>query len=153
MAHAVEGGDELIIVLNIFEDVLMINAAHHDVVDAGARGFAGLSGHSISPNFWQRYEKNVTQMSQRAQIFIIELIYTDMKQDEKWLRKYEEVVAFIKANHRNPSRHRIEEHDMLNWVKANRKVMNKGEMKKERVERFRELMEMMGQYRRKNQWE
>ena len=57
MAHAVEGGDELIIVLSIFEDVLVINAAHHDVVDAGARGFAGLSGHSISPNFWQRYEK------------------------------------------------------------------------------------------------
>ena len=148
MAHAVEGGDELIIVLNIFEDVLVINAAHHDVVDAGARGFAGLSGHSISPNFWQRYEKNVTQMSQRAQIFIIELIYTDMKQDEKWLRKYEEVVAFIKANHRNPSRHRIEEHDMLNWVKANRKLYNSGELKEERVERFRELMEMMGRMRR-----
>ena len=76
-----------------------------------------------------------------------------MKQDEKWLRKYEEVVAFIKANHRNPSRHRIEEHDMLNWLKANRKVMNKGEMKEERVERFRELMEMMERYRRKNQYE
>ena len=44
-------------------------------------------------------------------------------------------------------------HDMLNWVKANRKVMNKGEMRPERVSLFRELMEMMGQYRRKNQWE
>ena len=76
-----------------------------------------------------------------------------MKQDEKWLRKYEEVVAFIKANHRNPSRHRIEEHDMLNWLKANRKVMNKGEMKAERVERFRELMELCEWNRRKNQWE
>ena len=69
------------------------------------------------------------------------------------MKQYEEVKGFIEANHRNPSRHRIEEHDMLNWLKANRKVMNKGEMKKERVERFRELMEMMGQYRRKNQWE
>ena len=28
-----------------------------------------------------------------------------MKQDEKWERKYEEVVAFIKANKRNSSRH------------------------------------------------
>ena len=37
------------------------------------------------------------------------------------------VMDFITANHRNPSRHRIEEHDMLNWVKANRKVMKKGE--------------------------
>ena len=42
---------------------------------------------------------------------------------------------------------------MLNWLKANRKVMNKGEMKEERLERFRELMEMMERYRRKNQWE
>ena len=76
-----------------------------------------------------------------------------MDQETRWLTKYNEVVEFIQTNHRNPSRHRIEEHDMLNWLKANRKVMNKGEMKKERVERFRELMEMMGQYRRKNQWE
>ena len=45
MAHAVEGGDELIIVLSTLEDVLVVDAAHHDVVDAGARGFAGLSGH------------------------------------------------------------------------------------------------------------
>ena len=66
-----------------------------------------------------------------------------MKQDERWNLRYQEVMDFITANHRNPSRHRIEEHDMLNWVKANRKMMNKGEMKEERVERFRELMEMM----------
>ena len=42
---------------------------------------------------------------------------------------------------------------MLNWLKANRKVMNKGEMKEERVERFRELLEMCERYRRKNQYE
>lgn len=76
-----------------------------------------------------------------------------MTQEEKWMRRYEEVKGFIEANHRNPSRHRIEEHDMLNWVKANRKVMNKGEMKAERMERFRELLEMCERYRRKNQWE
>ena len=46
-----------------------------------------------------------------------------MTQDEKWLLKYNEVVAFIENNKRNPSKHRIEEHDMLNWLKANRKVM------------------------------
>ena len=59
-----------------------------------------------------------------------------MTQDEKWLRKYEEVVAFIEANHRNPSRHRIEEHDMLNWLKHNRKLMNSGVLKEERVEKY-----------------
>ena len=76
-----------------------------------------------------------------------------MTQDERWQKRYEEVVGFIKANHRNPSRHRIEEHDMLNWCKANRKAMNAGKMKAERVEMFKELLAMTEQYRRKNQYE
>ena len=41
-----------------------------------------------------------------------------MTQEERWNIRYNEVKAFIETNHRNPSRHRIEEHDMLNWVKA-----------------------------------
>ena len=58
----------------------------------------------------------------------------------------------MEKNHRNPSRHRLEEHDMLNWVKQQRKLKNKGELKAERVEKFRKLLEMTEQYRRKNQW-
>lgn len=69
------------------------------------------------------------------------------------MTRYNEVVAFIDANKRNPSRHRIEEHDMLNWVKANRKRMNAGELKAERVEKFRKLLGMIEQHRRVNQWE
>lgn len=76
-----------------------------------------------------------------------------MTQDERWLAKYNEVVEFIESNHRNPSRHRIEEHDMLNWVKANRKVLNAGKMKAGRVEKFRKLLVMTEQYKRKNQYE
>ena len=76
-----------------------------------------------------------------------------MTQDEKWIVKYEEVKTFIKKNHRNPSRHRIEEHDYLNWLKANRKVLNAGKMKLERVERLKELLALVEQYKRKNQYE
>lgn len=76
-----------------------------------------------------------------------------MTQDEKWITRYNELVTFIEANKRNPSRHRIEEHDMLNWLKANRKALNAGKMKPERVEKFRKLLEMTEQYRRKNQYE
>lgn len=75
-----------------------------------------------------------------------------MTQDERWLAKYNEVVEFIESNHRNPSRHRIEEHDMLNWLKANRKRVNAGKLKPERVEMFNRLMELMEQYKRVNQW-
>ena len=42
-------------------------------------------------------------------------------------------MVFIKSYHRNPSRHRIEEHDMLNWVKANRKRMNASQLKEARL--------------------
>ena len=76
-----------------------------------------------------------------------------MTQDERWQANYEEVVEFIESNHRNPSKHRIEEHDMLNWVKANRKALNAGKMKAERVEPFMKLLELSEQYRRKNQYE
>ena len=76
-----------------------------------------------------------------------------MTQEERWNLRYHEVVEFIEANHRNPSKHRIEEHDMLNWVKANRKVMNAGKMRPERVETFGRLMALMEEYKRKNQYE
>ena len=76
-----------------------------------------------------------------------------MTQDEKWILKYNEVMDFIKMNKRNPSKHRLEEHNMLNWLKANRKALNAGKMKLERVEKFKKLLEMTEQYRRKNQYE
>ena len=75
-----------------------------------------------------------------------------MTQDERWTLKYNEVVEFINTNHRNPSRHRIEEHDMLNWLKATRKRMNANELKPKRVEMFEELQELMEHHRRVNQW-
>ena len=76
-----------------------------------------------------------------------------MTQDEKWTARYDEVMNFIETNKRNPSKHRIEEHDMLNWVKHNRKVYNTGELKEERREPFKKLLVLMEQYKRKNQWE
>ena len=76
-----------------------------------------------------------------------------MTQDERWLVRYEEVMGFVELILQNPSKHRIEEHDMLNWLKANRKVLNAGKMKEERVEAFKRLMEKMEEYRRKNQYE
>ena len=75
-----------------------------------------------------------------------------MTQDERWQKQYDEVVEFIQTNHRNPSRHRIEEHDMLNWLKATRKRMNAGELKLERIEAFTKLLELMVKYKHINQW-
>ena len=75
-----------------------------------------------------------------------------MDQETRWLTRYQEVRTFIEENQRNPSKHRLEEHDLLNWLKANRKALNAGKMKLERVEMFRKLQEMTELYRRKNQY-
>ena len=68
------------------------------------------------------------------------------------MTRYEEVVGFVETNHRNPSKHRIEEHDYLNWLKANRKKMNAGVLTEPRLSMFKELLELCEKYRRKNQY-
>ena len=77
-----------------------------------------------------------------------------MTQDESWQEKYNEVVAFIETNKRNPSKHNDEERGrFLNWMKHNRKLYAAGKMKEDRVDAFKKLMELSEQYRRKNQYE
>ena len=76
-----------------------------------------------------------------------------MTQDEKWQAKYDEVMEFIKTNKRNPSKHRIEEHAMLNWIKHQRKLSNAGQLRSERVEMFEKLQEFMEGYKRVNQYQ
>lgn len=65
------------------------------------------------------------------------------------MTRYEEVVGFVETNHRNPSKHRIEEHDMLNWVKQQQKMFNA----EQRIERkqdkmYKQLLETGERYRR-----
>lgn len=75
-----------------------------------------------------------------------------MDQETRWLTRYNEVVAFIEREHRNPSHHRIEEHDMLNWVKQQRKMKNKGELKAERAEMLERLLSLWEEYKHVNQY-
>lgn len=76
-----------------------------------------------------------------------------MTQDEKWQERYNEVKTFIETNKRNPSKHSDEERGRyLNWMKHNRKLMNRGEMKEERIESFEKLLAMMEEYKRVNQY-
>jgi len=76
-----------------------------------------------------------------------------MDQETRWLTRYNEVVGFVETNHRNPSKHRIDEHDMLNWVKQQRKLKNKGELKAERAEMLERLLSLWEEYKRKNQYQ
>ena len=75
-----------------------------------------------------------------------------MTQNERWQLNYEEVVQFVKTNCRNLSKYEMSERRLYTWMKHQRKVMNAGKMKEERVEKFKELLEIGEQYKRVNQW-
>ena len=75
-----------------------------------------------------------------------------MRLDERWEKRYQEMGAFIEANHRNPSWHRIEEHLMLNFIKHNRKLLNAGTMKEERVKHFIQLLALIEENKQKKFW-
>jgi hypothetical protein len=75
-------------------------------------------------------------------------------QGEKWQTKCKEIIAFIESNKRNPSRCDPKERGLYcNWLKHNKKLYNNSELKAERVEKFRKLLELTEQYRRKNQYQ
>ena len=76
-----------------------------------------------------------------------------MTQDEKWQRQYEQMMTFMETYHRRPSKHRLEEHNMLNWFKATKKRIAKGNYPEERLEKFKLLMGVADKYRRLNQYE
>lgn len=77
-----------------------------------------------------------------------------MTQDELWKSKWQEVMTFIETNKRNPSKHSDEERGRyLNWMKHNRKLYTAGEMKEERVEAFKRLIELSEKYRHVNQYQ
>ena len=77
-----------------------------------------------------------------------------MSQDELWLNKYQEVVSFIQTNKRNPSKHDDEERGRyLNWLKHNRELYAVGFLKEDRVDKYKELLSLAEQYKRKNQYE
>ena len=75
-----------------------------------------------------------------------------MKQDEKWLARYNEVKAFIETNHRNPSKYAPEEKLMVHFLKRGRKLMNAGELKEPRLSMFKELIALSEQNKHVNQY-
>ena len=76
-----------------------------------------------------------------------------MSQDERWLAKYNVIMAFMAENHRRPSKYNMEERNNWNWMRHQQKVMGQGEMKVERRGMFERLLEVCGEYKHVNQYE
>lgn len=75
-----------------------------------------------------------------------------MTQDERWNIRYQEVMDFMEKHHRNPSKHYMKEKLKHSWVHHNRKLMNRGELKANRVEMFKKLLSLYEEYRHVNQY-
>lgn len=76
-----------------------------------------------------------------------------MTQDERWFQRYNEVVAFIEREHRNPSKYNPEEKLMVHFLKRGRKLINAGALLEPRLGKFKELLVLTERYRHKNQYE
>lgn len=69
------------------------------------------------------------------------------------MNKWQEAIYFLETNHRRPPKFVPEERDMRNWWKHNKKLLNAGEMKAERVPLFNQLLELGERYKHVNQYE
>ena len=76
-----------------------------------------------------------------------------MTQDEKWRANRREVMDFMEANKRRPSKFIPKERGMRNWWKHQQKLVNAGELKPERLEMFKQLLELGEKYRHVNQYQ
>ena len=78
---------------------------------------------------------------------------SNMTQSELWLAKWQEAIDFLETNHRKPSKFIAEERNMRSWWKHNKKLMNAGELKPERLELFKRLLELGEKYKHVNQYQ
>lgn len=77
---------------------------------------------------------------------------SDMTQDERWLARYKEVTEFIMTNKRRPSKYNPEERNAWNWLRHTQKQFGAGELKPDRIEKFKKLMELGDKYKHVNQY-
>lgn len=58
-----------------------------------------------------------------------------MTQDEFWLTKWQDGIDFLETNHRKPSKFIPEKRNLRSWRKYNKKLVDDGDLKLERVAR------------------
>lgn len=75
-----------------------------------------------------------------------------MKSEHNWQQHYNEIITFMEKNKRRPSKHRLEDHAMFDWIKYNKKRMARGLMPEHRVEQFKRLLRLSESMTRKNQY-
>ena len=75
-----------------------------------------------------------------------------MTQEERWMAQWTEVMDFMTANKRRPSKFVDSERGLRNWWKHQQKLANKGELKPERMELFNQLLALGEKNKHINQY-
>ena len=75
-----------------------------------------------------------------------------MKREFTWKKNYEALWTFVSDNHRGPTRHHLEEKQMLNWLKYNRKMLNKDQLSPEHKELILRLKAFISSFNRVTQY-
>lgn len=82
--------------------------------------------------------------------FLYDYYLVKMK-DEHWLEMWQAYRDYMSANKRRPSKYHPEDMRLVNWLKYNRKVRNKGKLSEERLKKLNELLKEAESFRRVNQ--
>ena len=61
-------------------------------------------------------------------------------------------MDFMEANKRRPSKLVDSERGLINWCKHQQKLLNAGELKADRIEKFNELLRLGEKYKHVNQY-
>ena len=75
-----------------------------------------------------------------------------MTHEEIWQVHFQDFAEFMRKHQRRPSKHRLEEHRLLNWFKYAKKQMGKGKLTEEQQNAFKWLLTFADEVRRKNQY-
>ena len=75
-----------------------------------------------------------------------------VSQDKRWEQNFAALKQFIEKNKCLPSKHRIEDHRLLNWLKYNRKLVARDKLSPERQARFEQLLAASVGFHKLNQY-
>lgn len=63
-----------------------------------------------------------------------------VKQDDLWNQKWQAYKDFMVKNKRRPSKHRAEDLVLFDWFKHSKKLLKRGQMKADRIAKFKQLL-------------
>ena len=75
-----------------------------------------------------------------------------VKQDDLWNQKWQAYKDFMAKNKRRPSKHRAEDLVLFDWFKHSKKLLKRGQMKAERIAKFKQLLSEADNLSRFNQF-